>query len=336
MPCPSTAQKGKNMLTSIYNTLKSKKLGIIVGFATTGLLMIGSLQMNFYPASYDGLSGEDIRFFFDRPSLAHWWFYLLFFCFGIYGVNAFFCTLDSVLVRLRAGATNLTLYGGSICHLAFMVTLLAHLVGGLYTTQERSLTISESPITFGDVEMRLVGLETTQYPNGMPKEVRAVIKIKKGDRETEQILGYNQPVTLDYGVKEFLLKDYGEAPQGVVLKVADKSHQLAVKESFSINGARVQVAGLFMHPNLQRPVVRLIANKEGESPRQVYVTLGEASSKVAEGAQVLFEDIKVSKAVAVGLKENPSVPLALGAVLLFCVGVALVIIRLIKRISHQF
>lgn len=324
------------MLTSVYNTLKSKKLGIVVGFATAVLLIIGSLQMNFYPSSYTGLAGEDIRFFFDKPSLTHWWFYLLFLGLGIYGINAFLCTLDSVLVRLRAGATNLTLYGGSICHLAFMVTLLAHLVGGLYATQEKSLTIGESPTPFKDVELRLAGLETTQYPNGMPKEVRAVVKIKKGNTETEQILGYNQPVTLDWGVKEFLLKNYGEAPQGVILKVAQKSHQLAVKESFSINGARVQVAGLFLHPELQRPVVRLIANKEGEQPRQVYVSLGETSSRVVEGSQVFFEDIKVSKAVAVGLKENPSVPLALGAVLLFCIGVALVIIRLIKRIAHQF
>ncbi len=324
------------MLTVIYDTLKSKKLGIIVGFATAGLLIVGSLQMNFYPASYTGLAGGDIRFFFDKPSLAHWWFYLLFLGLAIYGINAFLCTLDGVLARLRAGATNLTLYGGSICHLAFLITLLAHLMGGLYASPEKSLTIGESPTPFGDLELRVAGLETTEYPNGMPKEVRALVKIKKGDKETEQILGYNQPVTLGLGVKEFLLRNYGEAPQGVILKVDGKPQQVAVKESLSINGARVQVAGLFMHPNLQRPVVRLIANKEGEQPRQVYVTLGEASNKVVEGAQVFFEDIKVSKAVAVGLKENPSVPVALGAVLLFCVGVALVIVRLIKRIAHQF
>ncbi|MEK7241950.1 MAG: hypothetical protein AAB048_04185 [Planctomycetota bacterium] len=331
------------MLTRIYDLLKSTKLGIVVGFATAGLLMIGSLQMNFYPAPYAGLAGEDIRFFFDKPSLAHWWFYLLFLCLGIYGINAFLCTLDSVLVRLRARATNLTLYGGSICHLAFLVTLLAHLVGGLYSSQEKSLTIGESPTSLSavapslkDVELRLAGLETTQYPNGMPKEVRAVIKIKKGDKETEQVLGYNHPVTLDHGKEEFLLKDYGEVPQGVVLRVAERSHHLALKESLNINGANVQAAGLFMHPSLQRPVVRLVANKEGENPRQVYVTLGETSSKVVEGAQVFFEDIKVSQAVAVGLKENPSVPLALGAVLLFCVGVVLVVIRLVKRIAHQF
>src|SRR3990167_256347 len=324
------------MLTRIYDLLKSTKLGIVVGFATAGLLMIGSLQMNFYPASYAGLAGEDIHFFFDKPSLAHWWFYLLFLCLGIYGINAFLCTLDSVLVRLRAGATNLTLYGGALCHPAFLGTLLAPPGGGLYTTQEKPFTIGESPTPFKDVELRLAGLETTQYPNGMPKEVRAVIKIKKGDKETEQILGYNHPVTLDHGKEEFLLKDYGEAPQGVVLRVAERSHHLALKESLNINGANVQAAGLFMHPSLQSPVVRLVANKEGENPRQVYVTLGETSSKVVEGAQVFFEDIKVSQAVAVGLKENPSVPLALGAVLLFCVGVVLVIVRLIKRIAHQF
>ncbi len=324
------------MLKEIYNTLKSKKLGIVIGFVAVALLIIGSLQINFYPQAYAGLAGGDIRFFFDKPALAHWWFYLLFVSLFIYGVNAFLCTLDSVLIRLRAGAHNLTLYGGTLCHLAFLVTLLAHLVGGLYTTQEKPLTIGEGPTIFQDAELRLTGLETTQYPNGMPKEVRATIKVKRGNSETQQILGYNQPVTLDYGTKEFLLRDYGEAPQGVILKVAGKSEFVALKDSLSINGVRVQLAGLFMHPSLQRPVARLIANKEGETPRQVYVNFGEVNSKVVEGTSILFEDIKVSQAVVVGMKENPSVTIALGAVLLFCVGVVLVIIRLIKRIAHQF
>ena len=47
----------------IYDFLKSQKTGIIVGFAVTGLLIIGSLIMNYCPESYEGLSGEDITFF---------------------------------------------------------------------------------------------------------------------------------------------------------------------------------------------------------------------------------------------------------------------------------
>jgi hypothetical protein len=54
-------------MKQIYGFLKSQKTGIIVGFTVTGLLIIGSLIMNFFPESYEGLSGEDITFFYNNP-----------------------------------------------------------------------------------------------------------------------------------------------------------------------------------------------------------------------------------------------------------------------------
>ena len=54
-------------MKKIYGFLKSQKTGIIVGFTVTGLLIIGSLIMNYLPEAYEGLSGEDITFFFNNP-----------------------------------------------------------------------------------------------------------------------------------------------------------------------------------------------------------------------------------------------------------------------------
>ncbi|HHT9118125.1 MAG TPA: hypothetical protein ACFYD1_05800 [Candidatus Hypogeohydataceae bacterium YC38] len=329
------------MLKNLYEILKSKKLGIGAGFTATGLLIFGSLLMNFMPQPYQGLSGEDITFFFKNPKLLHGWFYLLFATLVLYGLNSFFCTLDSVLVRLRRGASTrgalsaLTLYGGSVIHVAFMVTLLAHLVGGLYTRQGRPITIDENPIRYGDVEIRLTDLETTQYPNGMPREVRASLRLKKGDVEIKKTLGYNQPLLLDLGAKEFLLKDYGSVPQEVVLRVGDKAHSLKLRESFSLNGSQVVLAGLFLPPEFEMPAVGLVANHADRKPEQFLVPIGEGNSREVNGARVVFEDLKVSQAVVVDLRENPSVPLAFGAVLLFCVGVAMVIMRLVYKLAHS-
>ena len=83
------------------------------------------------------------------------------------------------------------------------------------------------------------------------------------------------------------------------------------------------------------PAVGLVANHAGRKPEQFLVPIGEGNSREVNGTRVVFEDLKVSQAVVVDLRENPSVPLALGAVLLFCVGVALVIMRLVYRLAHS-
>ncbi|MHC4278126.1 MAG: hypothetical protein ACYSTI_12505 [Planctomycetota bacterium] len=43
------------MLYKTYDLLKSKKFGILLGFFTTGLMIFGSLTMNFAPERYAGL-----------------------------------------------------------------------------------------------------------------------------------------------------------------------------------------------------------------------------------------------------------------------------------------
>src|SRR3990167_10245288 len=98
----------------IYDFLKSQKLGIIVGFTVTGLLIIGSLTMNFQPHYYTGLSGEDISFFFTNKKPIHIWFYILFLACIFYGINASLCTLDSILKKAKTGTKKIPLYGASI------------------------------------------------------------------------------------------------------------------------------------------------------------------------------------------------------------------------------
>ena len=51
---------------------------------------------------------------------------------------------------------------------------------------------------------------------------------------------------------------------------------------------------------------------------------------------VRLEDVKISNAVVVDLKENPSVPLALAVTLLFAVGVVMVIFRLAQKLAHKY
>ncbi|MFQ5862715.1 MAG: hypothetical protein ACE5IC_06290 [Candidatus Brocadiales bacterium] len=324
------------MLYRLYDILKSKKLGILAGFATTGLLIFGSLLMNFMPEYYRGLAGEDINFFFEHVGLINGWFYLLFAAFVVYGINAFFCTFDSVLIKLRAGVRNITLYGGSVVHLAFMVTLVAHLVGGLGASHSRPVVIGEKPVEYGGVELRLAGLETSTYPNGMPREVRATIKMRRGEEEFERTLGYNQPVLLDLGAKEFLLKQYGSSPQGVILKVNGRPQELKMQEEFSLGDSRAVLAGLLLPPRVKMPVMAIVTDSGGKDAKQFFIPMGKPYAQTIGNVQVQFEDVKVSNTVVVDLKENPSVPLALGATLLFAVGAVMVVFRLVQKLTHKY
>ena len=170
-------------MKQIYGFLKSQKTGIIVGFTVTGLLIIGSLIMNFFPESYEGLSGEDITFFYNNPRPIHTWFYIMFVAFAMYGISIFFCTLDSILRKVKARTSKIPLYGASIVHIGFLITLVAHLIGGIWSESGRPITIADTWVQAGEYELKVTGLDSTTYPNGMPRKITAQMKIRKDGKE---------------------------------------------------------------------------------------------------------------------------------------------------------
>ena len=311
----------------IYDFLKSQKTGIIVGFAVTGLLIIGSLIMNYCPESYEGLSGEDITFFFNEPKLIHTWFYLMFVAFAMYGICIFICTLDSILRKVRARSKKVALYGASIVHIGFLVTLVAHLVGGIWSESGRPITIADTWVQSGEYELKVTGLDSTTYPNGMPRKITAQMKIRKDGKEYDDTLGYNNPVLLDSGTKQFLLRNYGNMPNAIVMNIDGETVTLNVKDVIEINGTDVLIANLYMPPQFPRPVLQLVSKGEAGKYDQTYVRIGRQNVQNIKGVDVMFLDIKSTPAVVVTTKKNPSIPLTLIAIGCFGSGMLLVIFR---------
>ncbi len=311
----------------IYDFLKSQKTGIIVGFAVTGLLIIGSLIMNYFPESYEGLSGEDITFFFNEPKLIHTWFYLMFVAFAMYGICIFICTLDSILRKVKARSKKVALYGASIVHIGFLVTLVAHLVGGIWSESGRPITIADTWVQSGEYELKVTGLDSTTYPNGMPRKIKAQMKIRKDGKEFDDTLGYNNPVLLDSGTKAFLLRNYGNMPNSVVLNIDGQTRALNLKDVIELNGLRVLLANLYMPPQFPLPVIQLVSKGNDNKYNQTYVRIGRQNVQNINGIDVVFEDIKSIPAVVVTTKKNPSIPLTLIAIGCFGSGMLLVIFR---------
>lgn len=308
-------------------------MGILTGFTVTGLLIIGSLIMNFQPGQYAGLSGEDISFFFHYRKPIHLWFYFLFFACVIYGINTSLCTLDSIIKKAKSRTKKITLYGASIVHVGFVITLIAHLIGGLYSSTEPPVSVADAWADMGGVEMKVTDLKTSSYPNGMPKKIEALVTVRKGGVEFADTLGYNNPVLLDHGVFEILMRDYGWIASSVVLQVDDRTCNLQINETFTINTARMRVADLYMPPQYRYPVVKLVSTADGGKTQQFFVPIGKNNAEEIQGSKIAFVDIKSSPGVLVSVKHNPSIPLTFVTIFFFSIGMILVIFRIVGRVS---
>ena len=318
-------------MKKIYDIFKSQKLGIIVGFTVTGLLIIGSLIMNFQPHHYRGLSGEDISFFFSHKKPIHAWFYLLFFACILYGINAFLCTLDSIIRKAKGGVKKIPLYGASIVHIGFVITLIAHLMGGLYASTEPPVSVTDEWTDLGGVEMKVTDLKTSSYPNGMPKIIEASVAVRKDGIEFSDTLGYNNPVLLQHGILEVLMRDYGWIASSVVLKVDDRICTIKVKDTFTANGTQVRVADLYMPPQYRYPVVKLVSLSQNSKPEQAFLPIGENNAEEMYGSKIAFADINSVPGVLVSVKNNPSIPLTFVTIFFFSAGMILVILRVVGR-----
>lgn len=318
-------------MKKVYDIFKSQKLGIIIGFTVTGLLIIGSLIMNFTPRQYTGLSGEDISFFFTHKKPIHLWFYLLFLACILYGINTFLCTLDSIVRKMKGGVRKATLYGASLVHIGFVITLIAHLIGGLYSTTEPPVSVAEGWTDLGGVEMKVTDLKTSSYPNGMPKKIVASVAVRKDGIEFSDTLGYNNPVLLQHGVLEILMRDYGWIASGVILKVDNRTCDLKISETFTANGTQVRVDDLYMPPQYRYPVVKLISTAANNEEQQTFLPIGENSAKEINGVKIIFADINSVPGVLVNIKNNPSIPLTFVTIFFFSIGMILVILRIISR-----
>ncbi len=314
-------------MKKVYGFLKSQKTGIIIGFTVTGLLIIGSLIMNYFPESYEGLSGEDITFFFENVEPINIWFYLMFVGFIMYGISIFFCTIDSVIRKVRSRTGKIPLYGASIVHIGFIITLVAHLIGGIWSESSMPITIADKWVQSGEYELKVTGLETTSYPNGMPRKIKAQMKIRKDGEETSDTLGYNNPVLLDCGTQEFLLRNYGNMPNGVVLNIGGETRAYNIKDVIEINGSKVLLANLYFPPQFRIPAIQLVSKGKDGKYNKSYVRIGRQNAQNVKGVNMIFEDINVTPAVAVSVKKNPSIPLTLIAIGCFGSGMLLVIFR---------
>jgi hypothetical protein len=303
--------------------LFSQGLGVICGQATVLLLAIGSIVLS---VTRDGASAsiamDDMLAFFRPVSAVHLWFYLLILVLTLYALNTTLATYRNVVKKWRAGIRAPRFYAPAVIHLAFLVGLLAHGVGGVGGAELERLLLGPSWTQLGDGrEARVTGLKVDSNPDGSMKQLHASVETRDAEgSSTETVVYYNGPLSRGLGSELMLLV----RPQSVpTLRLARGEDRCAVEAAGICELGDVRVELLYLHPPLQpgqSPFAQLrVQNAGGVDAEAFPLTPGE-SKQLSDGSLLSAEGIGPRPAILLRHRRAPGNPLALLSSILLGLG----------------
>lgn len=317
----------KRPLTRALDLLRSQGLGVICGLSTVVLLAIGSFVI---PATRDGASAavhfDDLTAFFTEPSWVHSWLYLLVVVMVVYGVNTAYATVFNVVQKLRHGVRRISAYAPALFHLGFLVALVAHLVGGVATTEGGQLVIGPEWTELTETtEVRLVSMEIETHPTGMPRSVTGHVQLRDaaGLVWTDTV-GFNDPIVTAGGVDLALLANYVPAVPAAKLKIGSRTCRLLVGASCATANGRVELGSLNGtpgDPNLAGASAVVTITPPGVGTARRALVSAARPVKLTGEIEITLEAIELYPAVLVRRRHSPGTPLALASAILLAIGV---------------
>jgi hypothetical protein len=316
--------------------LFSQGLGVLCGQATVLLLAIGSVVLT---ATREGASAsiemDDVRAFFDPPSVVHLWFYLLVTVLAVYALNTTLATCQNMARKWRAGVRAPRFYAPALIHLAFLLGLLAHGVGGIAGEERDRVTIGAgwTPLGAGR-EARVTALKVEPNPDGSVKQVRASVQLRDADGSShEKVVEYNGPLSWGLGGELMLLIRPLSVPTLRLARGADHC-EVAMVGACELGDVRVDF--LYLHPALragQGAFAQLRVRGAGARDAQVYSLVPGNSQRLTDGSQLSVEGLDARPAIVLRHRITPGDPLALLASVLLGLGLLLMWRRFIPRAS---
>ncbi len=303
--------------------LRSQGLGVACGLSTAALLAVGSFVLAFTrEGASAGIAMDDARAFFERPSPAHVWFYLLVPVLGLYALNTLLATWHSVARKWRAGVRAPSAYGAAVMHLAFLTALAAHGLGGFLGEERGEVVVSRGWTALpGGAEVRLASLEVDALPGGMPREVRAAVETRDRDgRRGAAVVGYNRPLSAGLGSDLWLLGRTGRA-RVAWLAAGPERCEAAEGASCELAGLRATLRQTLPAGTLGPRPMALLRVSWGGAATERWIEPGGAVD--AGDATLRLMGIGAEPAVTLRGRRAPGNPWALGSAALLAVGVAL-------------
>jgi len=303
--------------------LSSQGLGVICGQATVLLLAIGSVVL---ASTRDGASAsvamDDMRAFFEPPSVVHLWFYLLVLVLILYALNTTLATYQNVVKKWRAGIRAPRFYAPAVIHVAFLFGLLAHGVGGIWGAELDRLAVGPGWAELGDGrEARVTGLDVDPNPDGSMKQLRASVETRDvGGSSEETVVHYNGPLSRGLGGELMLLV----RPQNVpTLRLARGEERCVVEVEGSCDLGDVRAEWLYLHPPLQPgqsafAQLRVHGSRRGDT-ETLSLTPG-GSKRLSDGSLLTAEGLEARPAILLRHRLAPGNPLALISSILLGLG----------------
>jgi hypothetical protein len=316
--------------------LYSQGLGLLCGQTAILLLAVGSVVL---AATRDGASAgiamEDLRGFFDTPSWAHTWLYLLMPVFTLYALNTLLATWRSVLRRVRAGVWSPSAWAAPAMHVAFLLGLLAHIVGGFWS-EERGLVLLGPE--WRDLEdgrrARVTQVDVRPLPDGGIEQIYANLEVSDAaGAVSASLLAFNRPLSRGWGSDLLLLVRPTPVPGPAVVSLGGARCVLDLEESCDLGGTRVTLLFL-QHPGRGGGIPLAHVRVDAPSPsssRRLWLTQGRPQ-RVGAGAPLVLEGTEPRYGVLLHRRHAPGTPLALAASLLLALGLALLMPRLVQGV----
>lgn len=301
--------------------LRSQGLGLLCGQATVLLLAIGSVVI---ARTRDGASAalklDELRPFFDEPNVAHLWLYLLVPVMGLFALNTVLATWHSVVRKWRSGMRSPFFYGAAVFHVAFLVSLLAHGVNGLWAEERGVVLLTDGWSPLGDgTEARLLGVDLTMGVGGMPRKVQGHVEVRgPGGVETAEV-GYNEPLWSD-GSTVHLLANWSR--QTLAATISDGEATCVAVSGGECALGELRLAVLAIHQS----------GHWGNAPTAIVETLDDARQRAflmpgrfepVAGRRLLLQEVAPSPFMALRTRYAPGVPWAMASAALMGLGVVL-------------
>jgi hypothetical protein len=314
--------------------LTSQQLGILCGLSTVALLAIGSIVLT---VTRDGASAgvamDDVRVFFLHPSPVHLWFYVLCGVLALYALNTLLATWQSVSRKWQFGMRAPHMYAPAIIHVAFLVALLAHLVGGLASDERGQVLVGPHWTALGDGrEARVTDLDLRQHADGSMRQASATLDVRQPDHPPERaVVSYNGPLSTGFGTDLFLLTRPTALPAARLVR-GDAQCVLSPDESCTLGDVQVSLLHLEVTSGAHGAMARVQVVRDGAPPQAVWLFLSRPQT-LDDGSALRLAAVERRPAVLLRHRRAPGNPVALVASLLLAGGLLLMWRRLLPTRS---